>query len=354
MINIDYALLQKTCTMPIESFWELGKPKETANGTYTYINRGSNILSIAHLDTVYQRSHFHKLGLADGNVWVMSPWLDNRLGTYILLHLLPTLGIELDVLLTEGEEAGKSTAAYFTSRKKYKWMVSFDRASNDVVCYRYTDASFSKAILDAGYKSVSHGTRSDIDYLAHLGCRGLNIGNGLVQVESHGLFSTANMNTCVSQVEKFVTFYDANKDTLWDYSSAPVVHTPSKPYAPHQPKADNKLDASVTYKPECVQCLRPVEKNTDWLCKRCQQYYAICIVNTCKRSTLKALTVNGLCGNCVTRIELGHWMPMSTIVRCKTCHTPVTDMEQYKHPQECIICHDYEDDEDPYNYFMHT
>ena len=44
---------------------------------------------------------------------VHSGALDDRLGAYIILDLLPKLGINVDVLLTVGEEQGRSTANFF-------------------------------------------------------------------------------------------------------------------------------------------------------------------------------------------------------------------------------------------------
>ncbi len=55
------------------------------------------------------------------------------------------MGINVDVLLTTGEEMGQSSAAYFDpGEKKYNWMFQFDRGGTDVVTYDYGDKSLYK------------------------------------------------------------------------------------------------------------------------------------------------------------------------------------------------------------------
>ena len=44
---------------------------------------------------------------------VFAPQLDDRLGVWCLLNALPTMGVNLDVLLTTGEEICKSRRAIF-------------------------------------------------------------------------------------------------------------------------------------------------------------------------------------------------------------------------------------------------
>src|SRR3954465_12674834 len=80
--------------------------------------KGATVLAVAHCDFVdCDSSHFFA---KDGIVW--SSRLDDRLGVYTILDVLPMLGINVDVLLTDGEESCNSTARYFDVKEHdYKW-----------------------------------------------------------------------------------------------------------------------------------------------------------------------------------------------------------------------------------------
>src|SRR5688500_911556 len=131
-MKIDYNRLKNTCLSPIESFMGLGEVVDTRDGIYIYKDKGCKVLGVAHLDTVLNMNHFHKIDV-NGDPIVINAQLDDRLGAYALIHLLPSLGIQFDLLLTEGEESGRSTAAHFKASHEYNWMFSFDRHGDDVV-----------------------------------------------------------------------------------------------------------------------------------------------------------------------------------------------------------------------------
>ncbi len=89
---------------------------------YFYKDNGSNVLAVAHLDTVADADErkCRFVVTEGGGTVVFSRALDDRLGAYIILELLPLLGLKYDILLTVGEESGLSTAAHFEpSRDKY-------------------------------------------------------------------------------------------------------------------------------------------------------------------------------------------------------------------------------------------
>ncbi|MFO0822542.1 MAG: hypothetical protein U0792_05380 [Gemmataceae bacterium] len=152
---------------------------------------------------------------------VRCPALDDRLGAYILIDLLPSLGVYFDLLLTDAEEQGRSTAAYFKPPRAYNWMFSFDRAGTDVVLYQYENRDLRELLQKNGF-SVGLGSRSDIAYLGHLGCKGMNVGCGY-----HG----AHRPTChmiLSETETMVSQFAA----FWRlYAATPLPHRSQPPGA---------------------------------------------------------------------------------------------------------------------------
>jgi len=189
------------------------------NNFYYYQDNGSNILAVAHLDTVvwHDRRRTEFCETIDGPV-VHSGALDDRLGAYIILHLLPRLGVNVDVLLTVGEESGASTAELFDppEGKDYHWMIEFDRKRDDVVMYEYEDPATRLLVKDCGAK-VASGSFSDICYLNHLGIKGFNWGTGYDGVY-HSTKGFCYLMDTYRMVAYFLRFHEANKDV-------PLPHT---------------------------------------------------------------------------------------------------------------------------------
>jgi len=90
--------------------------------------------------------------------------VDNRLGVYLGMELLPSLGIGVDLLLTTGEEEGYSTAALFRTRKRYHWMFSFDRKGEDVVLYQYERPSLVATLREAGFAVGRAATHASLNW----------------------------------------------------------------------------------------------------------------------------------------------------------------------------------------------
>lgn len=173
---------------------------------YHYRDNGSSILAVCHLDTV-QRDRTCRVVGTTGGLLALSGALDDRLGTYVILHLLPRLGIHLDWLLTTDEERGQSTAAEFETSKRYQWMVSFDRGGTDVVMYDYETPDLRARVSASGAR-VGVGSYSDICELEHLGCAGFNWGIGYR--DYHSKRSHAWLSDTFAMVARFVRFYEAN------------------------------------------------------------------------------------------------------------------------------------------------
>lgn len=175
---------------------------------YWYRDNGSKILAVAHLDTVQDDRTCQVTPTAAG-LLATSGGLDDRLGVYVILDLLPKLGLTFDVLLTTDEEIGQSTADEFFTDKEYNWIIQFDRGGTDVVMYDYQTAELTELVKDAG-ATVGVGSFSDICRLDHLGVAGFNWGVGYR--DYHSERSHAWLEDTFRMVARFVKFHKANKD----------------------------------------------------------------------------------------------------------------------------------------------
>jgi hypothetical protein len=179
---------------------------------YYYKDNGSNILAVAHLDTVgHADSRACRFVVTeDAGTVVFSRALDDRLGAYVILELLPLLGLTYDILLTVGEESGLSTAAYFEppKGKEYDYMIEFDRGGTDVVMYQYEDKEVIDLVRAAGAK-VGDGSFSDISYLGHLEIKGFNWGVGYQ--DYHGPRAHAYLDDTFAMVARYLTFAEQNE-----------------------------------------------------------------------------------------------------------------------------------------------
>jgi hypothetical protein len=191
------------------------------NDRYYYQDNGSNVLAVAHLDTVgaHEERGCYFLNTAGGEV-VYSRALDDRLGAYIILDLLPKLGIQYDILLTVGEEDGMSTAEFFEPLKEYDWMIEFDRGGTDVVMYQFED-QFTVDLVKASGARVGEGIFSDICYLEHLGVKGFNWGVGYR--DYHGPRAHAYLDDTLMMVNNFLRFHAANAGRPMPHTYRPPV-----------------------------------------------------------------------------------------------------------------------------------
>lgn len=211
-MKINLSSLRQYCSMDELEFYSCGQLLDKIE-PLIYIDRKSSILGIAHLDYVtLPFSYVVRHGR------VHSPRLDNRLGVYLLLDFLPSIGINCDVLLTTGEESCRSSAYQFTTTRKYKWMFQFDRSGLDCVLYQYM-SSVNQSILGDYFPSVGHGSYSDIVDLDHLGISGLNVGNGTYFPHSVNMF--CDLPELCLQIRRFKRFYN-------DYKDVTLRHDPRK------------------------------------------------------------------------------------------------------------------------------
>lgn len=211
----DQHTLKRVCEMRETSFARFGEVVTVTNTAhdnfYVFQDNGADILAVAHLDTVAAHStRAARFVQTEAGPVVFSRALDDRLGAYVILDMLPKLGIKTDILLTTGEEMGQSTAQHFVAPRTYNWIIEFDRGGTDVVLYQYQNAELSALVRESG-ASVGHGSFSDISYLDHLGVKALNWGVGYAG-NYHGPRAHAYLNDTFDMVAKFCRFYQKNAD----------------------------------------------------------------------------------------------------------------------------------------------
>lgn len=177
---------------------------------YYYADNGADVLAVAHLDSVQSDGTCAVTDTSAG-LLAASGALDDRLGVYVILELLPALGITTDILLTTDEEIGASTADSFDTDKQYRWLFQFDRGGTDVVMYDYETPALVKLVESCGAR-VGVGSFSDICYLEHLQCAGFNWGVGYR--DYHGPRSHAWLEDTFRSVARFAKFYKANAASM--------------------------------------------------------------------------------------------------------------------------------------------
>lgn len=183
--------------------------KDDPKKHHIFINRNSSILVVAHVD------HVNDID-PDPN-WddtlILARNLDDRLGCALAFNG-PEYGLHADVLLTDHEEIGASTAAYFKTDKKYKWVVEFDRAGDDYVTY-YLDSDEWNTELKAHGLKKGHGSYSDICKL-DLGYKPCMLNLGIGYHKHHTPASYCEVGELNANMDKLMAFYKANKDKAYE------------------------------------------------------------------------------------------------------------------------------------------
>jgi len=202
-------------------YYCFAKPKTVARGAGCkkivkdgkvcfFKDNNASVLAVAHLDTVNPRSMRHSAvaKLGDETLY-FNPFLDDRLGVYTILDVLPKFAVEVDVLLTLGEETGQSTQSAFETKKQYNWIVSFDRAGEDVVTYCYKDTKFEN-LLEKYQFTTGFGSYSDIKDMERLKCKGFNIGVGYEN--GHTSRAACIIQEYARNLRRFLCFHKDQKD----------------------------------------------------------------------------------------------------------------------------------------------
>lgn len=177
-----------------------------------FVDNKSKVLFVAHMDTVQTptlNGYSKKCVRAAG--------LDDRLGVYTAITLVKTLGLKADILITDKEESGQTTAQYHTC-KDYNWVCEFDRAGKDVVTYNMDSPEFLEAIKKTW--TVGIGSFTDICKLETKACC-MNLGIGYEQ--AHVLDSYVPLKVHNAQINKFIRFF-------YEYQDTSFVRTNTQPH----------------------------------------------------------------------------------------------------------------------------
>mgnify|MGYP001615358265 CR=1 FL=1 len=246
-MKINIRQLKLRCSQTIEQlFTDLGG---VVRDGYAFRDNGSNILAVAHCDTVCHSEHF-----AYDNGVVFNAKLDDRLGVYTIMDLLPALGCKVDVLLTDGEEIGASTAANFNPAKIYNWIVEFDRRGEGAVLYQYT--GFTGVVRK--HFTLEHGSYSDISSMGHIGCMALNVGIGYH--DEHMVNCYADLNEYTRNINRFIKFYEEQRDIFHEF--IPVKRSFTgwddlefyRSKSPHCPQCNEESYTRIDGGQYCHQC----------------------------------------------------------------------------------------------------
>ena len=217
----DAAMLKRVCETDDFAQWA-DRVELPAGRFYWYRDNGARVLAVAHLDTVQGDRSCRVVDSAAG-LLAVSGALDDRLGAYVILELLPRLGITCDVLLTTDEERGQSTAYEFAQDfaedgKPYDWIIEFDRGGTDVVMYQYETPGLVAMVESVGAR-VGDGSYSDIADLESLGCAAFNWGVGYA--DYHSPRAHAWLTDTFRMVARYVDFHNV-------YAGQRLEHVPDR------------------------------------------------------------------------------------------------------------------------------
>jgi len=228
MITINPRRIKYYCELPENKFCNLIPYNDV--GEYWYKDNNSNILGVGHLDSVYPHRRNCAIGYVGGRLTVISSSLDDRLGVYLLLDVLPVMGLTYDVLLTTHEESGHSTGINFTPPpgKQYNFIFELDRqGTDDCALYQYYTSNLVAKLKEFGFNGVQ-GSYTDITSM-NLGCVGFNFSVGYHG--QHMLGCYAHVDDIQGIIPRVTRFIRDNQYTFYPYTPAPIkVYTPSIPY----------------------------------------------------------------------------------------------------------------------------
>ena len=169
------------------------------------IDTNSPVLLCAHIDTVQTPTVDLRTFTGAG--------FDDRLGVYLGYALANKYPGMFDLLLTDYEESGQSTAAYFTPTHKYNFVVGLDREGSDYVDYGLADIEFDQAFERHTGIKKSHGSFSDICSMSNVDCTKINLGIGVYS--SHSPKSGFIPGVANEQISKLVKFCREYKDVYF-------------------------------------------------------------------------------------------------------------------------------------------
>lgn len=163
---------------------------------YVYVDNNAPVLLVAHIDTIQTPK------LTRGNT---GAGFDDRLGCFLANQLAKEYPECFDLLLTDYEETGGSTARYFKPSHEYNFVVELDREGSDYVDYGLASDEMTAALEMEGFVK-GQGSYSDILELDHLQCSKINLGIGTYN--GHGVNSGFNEPVADLQINLLLAFVD--------------------------------------------------------------------------------------------------------------------------------------------------
>lgn len=183
-------------------------------------------LLVHHIDTVQPHSKASFVPYKhDGKSFIHSPHNDDRLGVATALATLPSNGYtNYDILITDEEEVGKTTAIDFMAWVKqaengpekdemeringYRAILEFDRGGSDWVTYGSHNQDGYDFLVDGLGWAQGNGSFSDIKALQGLGVFTINFGTGYQNSHSaNGYTSIEVYAWCVANAIAFMKHF---------------------------------------------------------------------------------------------------------------------------------------------------
>lgn len=194
--KLFYRLTQSTESLLYDS----NNKERNRYNLYQYHNP---ILGVAHCDYVSEAWSYPQRKRCLNADCIVAGQVDDRVGIWILLDILPNY-LDFDVLLTTDEEIGRSTSQDVMEPLPYNWTFQFDRRGTDVVDYGMASPEMKELFSIETGIDFGQGSFSDICWLSEESGSKLNIGTGYHN--EHTPDAYVNLNECYSQVMKFLKF----------------------------------------------------------------------------------------------------------------------------------------------------
>jgi len=292
----DLKVVLESSKLCIEDFdgrpnWEVfhGGNEEDHYALYTH-PEGDGTLAVAHMDSVQGAEWVSPIiNHPSGDIFFF-PQADDRMGVYTVTELLPKMGIKSDILLTDNEERGQTTAADFirdlpnTTDHKWNWMYSFDRTGHDVAMYSYMNSECDRDLKAVGMESA-HGSFSCIKAMDSLGIKGYNWGTAYHNY--HGEWAYVRLAEYLDNVAKFTIFHQqhhamkrphfvkpAFSSTYSTRGNSPTVYAANQGYL----FGDHPIRTRTPFTPLTVRGgkgRQHVSPEDTHMCIPCERYYRL-------------------------------------------------------------------------------
>ena len=218
--------------------------KLDARSTYAvYNNQNSKKGKLATLPdlSLKQKSRIERRMVKNQAKNLNGPVVDDRLGCAMALGMSGWA----DLLFTDCEEQGRSTAAFFKAPRDYNWIVGLDRRGTDVVTYQYKDKEWLDSL--GKHFKAGFGSWSDIGYLEGLGRSAVNVGIGYHNEHTRNAFW--NPKETNAQLGKLREFWREFRNTVFTHEPAKVLNPKANHhnYSPHALNPANPLDLINKY-----------------------------------------------------------------------------------------------------------